>query len=324
MFCSYCGNNLNQNVKFCSYCGKELSPSLEVKSPESILKTVENSRPSPVIAVASKDPKPDIKTGRSLLFGLIGLVLGATILAAVFIFSGVASFGDDTTNDVADKVEGPGYDTPEEAAEAYLEALRDQDIDAMMAVFAIESCGNNYDLEEFCTRINSYSPYMDMKYPNTNEYNINMNIETRKASIINQISEQYRLYNMPSVDPSLTMSPYTSEINTAIEKDLENYVFDDLRITGTVSPDELTHDLYGSEKSQENLLKQVKPYGVRDLEDVANVVVTFEADGDTWYFCPQLVRYDGKWYIQQSLGYVAQILGFYVNSGGIVRESMID
>lgn len=29
MFCSYCGNNLNQNVRFCSYCGKETSPLLE-------------------------------------------------------------------------------------------------------------------------------------------------------------------------------------------------------------------------------------------------------------------------------------------------------
>jgi hypothetical protein len=55
-----------------------------------------------------------------------------------------------------------------------------------------------------------------------------------------------------------------------------------------------------------------------DADDVANVIITFEADGHEWIFCPQAIRYDGKWHLQLLQGNIASILGMSVFTGGII------
>ncbi len=340
MFCSFCGKSLDQDVKFCSYCGKESSLSHDAKSPEAPVQPVGAPRPSqaapdqaveaPAPAVeapasAATSTKPAKKTGRPLLFGLIGVVLGAVILAAVFFFTGIISFGAKSNEPAVARIEGPGYDTPEEAAEAYLTALRDQDVDAMVATFAVESYVENYDLEAWCNRLQCYAPNFEMKFPNSNEYNADLNFKTRQAFIINQIANQYLIYNVPSVEPGMTMTLMDNpELVSEIENDTDNYIFEDLEITGTMSPDDITNDIYSVEKNQENLIVQNKAFGVDDLKDVSNVVITFDADGESWYFCPQLIRYEGRWYVQYLAGNAAAIMGIETANGGIVKESMID
>jgi len=63
---------------------------------------------------------------------------------------------------------------------------------------------------------------------------------------------------------------------------------------------------------------------VDDLEDVSNVVITFDADGESWYFCPQLIRYEDRWYVQALSGNAAAITGMDYTYGGIVKESWIE
>jgi len=324
MFCSFCGKNLNPGTKFCSYCGKELPDSHEAGSPEVPVQAVKAQRLSQIPATAAKNPKPAKRTGRSLLFGMIGVVLGAVVLAAVFFFTGMISFGvEKSTDSAVAKIEGPGYDTPEEAAEAYLTALKNQDIGAMVATFAVESYVDNYDFEAWCERLQSYSHTSEMRLPTSNVYNSALDVEARRASIINQITNQYFTNNVPSVVWGYTISlAENPQVASDIEKDTDHYVFSDLEITGTMSPNDITDDVYSIEKNQENLLKQNKPFGVHDLKDVSNVVITFEANGETWYFCPQLIRYEGRWYVQYLTGNAAAILGMDFVSGGIAKESL--
>jgi len=326
MFCSFCGKNLNSGTKFCSYCGKELPDSHEAGSQEAPVQAAKAQRPSQIPAPAAKNPKPAKRTEWSLLFGMIGVVLGAVVLAAVFFFTGMISFGGAKSNDSAvAKIEGPGYDTPEEAAEAYLIALKNQDTGAMVATFAVESYVDNYDFEAWCERLQAYVPTFEMKLPTSNVYNSTLDVETRRASIINQITNQYFTYNVPSVRLGTTISlAENPQVASVIEKDTDHYVFSDLEITGTMSPNDITNDIYSIEKNQENLLTQTKPFGVHDLKDVSNVVITFEANGETWYFCPQLIRYEGRWYVQSLTGNAAAIMGMDSAYGGIVKESWVE
>ena len=353
MFCSFCGKNLNPGTKFCSYCGKAQPVSQEAAIPETavnpVVRVVEAPvqpvnapRPAPAVeppapaveapapaveapAPAAKSTKPAKKTGRALLFGLIGVVLGAVILAAVFFFTGMISFGAKSNEPDVAKIEGPGYDTPEEAAEAYLTALRDQDVDAMVSTFAVESYVENFDLEAWCERLQCYAPNFEMKFPNSNEYNADLNLATRQAYVINQIANQYLIYNVLSVEPGMTMTIYDNPaLVSEIENDTDNYVFSDLEITGTMSPDDITNDIYSAEKNQENLIFQNKAFGVDDLKDVSNVVITFDADGESWYFCPQLIRYEGRWYVQYLAGNAAAIMGINTQAGGIIKENWED
>ncbi len=341
MFCIFCGKNLNPGTKFCSYCGKELPASQEATKKETDaeaivevqdappvfaaprpaqdapVQPVESPRPTPPVS----SPKPSKGTGRSLLFGLIGVILGAAILAAALFFTGMISFGGAKNGTSSGgKIEGPGYDTPEDAAKAYLEALKNQDIDAMVAAFAVESYAEHYDLQAMFERLQCYSPTLDMKLPAGSDYNNELNIEGRRAAILRLIESQYFLYNVPSVNlESTSILTDNPNLISDMEKETKNYVFSDLKITGTMAPEEMT-DLYLSENNQENIAKQVKPYGV-DSKDIANVVITFEADGDTWYFCPQMICYNGRWYIQTLAGNLPSILGWAPSYGGLARAS---
>lgn len=308
MFCIYCGNDLLQDAKVCTFCGKE------VPAPHRDMNVG-----TPVIT--SPSPKPAKKRGHSLLFILIGILLGAILLATAFYFAGMLSFGGVRNEaNIGGKIEGPGFDTPEAAAEAYLTALRDQDIDAMVATFAVESYADNYDLQAMYDRFQAYVPSFEMLFPSSNSYNTDMNTETRQATIINQIAKQYMFYNVPSIDMwTTTLITDEPDLVADLEEDTGHYVFADLKITGTQSPEELS-EVYTSERNQENIAAQAKPYGA-DAEDVTTVVITFEADGEKWYFCPQLIRYEDNWYIQTINGNLAAILGLETSLGGIVKES---
>jgi len=315
MLCVFCGKNLNPDTRFCSYCGKELPSSQE--APKSVPYV---EAPSLQSAVPTPKNKPAKRTGRSLLFGLIGMILGAVVLASVLFFTGMIPFDSAKSTDSAvARIEGPGYDTPEEAAEAYLTALKNQDVDAMASTFAVESYVENYDLAALCERLQAYTPSLDMKLPASNDYNARLDVETRKAVIISQIEYQYFVFNVPSADMESTLLLEDHpDIVSSMEKDTKDYVFADLEITGTMKPEDLT-DIYSSESNQETIAAQVKPYGV-DEKDVATVIITFDASGKNWYFCPQLIRYEGKWYVQTLSGNLAGLLSWQPRWGGMANE----
>lgn len=55
-------------------------------------------------------------------------------------------FGVDITGGSNGKMEGEGFDTPEEAMEAYIRAFAANDIDGMIAAFAVETYAENYNV----------------------------------------------------------------------------------------------------------------------------------------------------------------------------------
>lgn len=338
MFCEYCGNELAPESKFCVHCGME-QPFAST--------TVQPAPNHPAQPVRAAKPRPK---GKGLLFGLGGAVLGAALLAVILLAAGVFSSGGGS------KIEGPGYSTPEDAAKAYLTGLKNQDVDAMVSAFAVESYAEHYDFEAYLDRMQSYGLYYEMLFPNTNEYTRQLNIENRKNSITSNIIRQYMLYNAPEdltkgITLDLSDSDDLADFIKEFEHDTKDYRFKDLTVTAAlssvnlpddpedaldalmeqlpedvqddllddVSEDDLEHvlEIYLSDKNQDNIEQQVKAYGV-EAEDVANVAVIFEADGDTWVFCPQAIRYNGKWYLQSLSGNIAAIGGMDVFTGGIV------
>lgn len=299
MFCNQCGEKLNQDARFCFHCGKEVA----------------STEPAPVQA-PSVEPKNLKRTkGKNLLFGACGIAVGAILLAVILLVTGVFSLGGTAT------IEGTGFATAEDAAKAYLTGLQNQDMDAMLSTFAVESYAAHYDFAALVERLKSYQPNFEMRLPGTNEYTQRLNIEGRRNQIVNQIIFQYMIYNTP--DELNDYSPVTFEDAAAIaefmekfESNTQDYVFADIEITGTLEPEDIS-EMYLSETNQQNIASQAKIYGA-DAGDVANVVITFEADGHEWIFCPQAIQYDGKWYLQSLQGNIAVLLGMTVYTGGIV------
>lgn len=297
MFCSQCGKKLNQDAKFCDHCGKEAASTESVSVPA-------------VEPKVSKSPKH-----RNLLFGACGAAVGAILLAVILFVTGVLSFVGTAT------IEGPGFATPEDAAKAYLMGLQDQDVEAMLSAFAVESYAQRYDFSAMVERIRSYQPAFEMRLPGANEYTQQLNIEGRRNQIVNQIIIQYMTYNTP--EALNDYAPVTFEDSAAIaafveklEDDMQDYVFADIEITGTMQPEDMS-EMYLADVNQQNIARQAEIFGA-DADDVANVVITFEADGHEWVFCPQAIRYDGKWYLQSLQGNIAVLIAMSPYTGGII------
>ncbi|MBN1775828.1 MAG: hypothetical protein JW817_05115 [Clostridiales bacterium] len=323
MKCKQCGYLLAENETVCPACGDIAigAPLPEAQTTPIVSSTNPLSENLPERQTDPSYPSSNTKKGnpllKSMIFGVVGMVIGATVLFAILLNSGIFDTG-------ASQIEGKGYDTPEEAAEAYLIALRDQDMNAMISTFAIESYVENYDFNAMVERLQAYTPNMELPFPNSTPHTKELNLESRRKIVTQSITIQYFFYNYLIDDSgygtTLTLNDYPDLVDD-MEKASKDYFFEDLEITGSMDPEDLS-DLYEGERNQENIAKQVKPYGVK-RDEVANVVITFELDGDEYIFCPQLIEYNGRWYIQTFQGNLSNLIGLGYYAGAITPYPLI-
>jgi hypothetical protein len=83
-----------------------------------------------------------------------------------------------------------------------------------------------------------------------------------------------------------------------------------------LEPDSLS-GTFGDERNQQYIARMAEVLGV-DKGDIANIVITFDADGRKWVFCPQMVRYNNRWYMESLMGNLAVLEGLDSFSGGIM------
>ncbi len=323
MKCKQCGYLLAENQTVCPTCGDiaigapvpevQTAPIVSSTNPLSGNLPEHQTNPS-YPSSQKKKSNPILKT---IIFGVVGMVIGAAVLFAILLINGIV--GSD-----ADKIEGKGYDTPEKAAEAYLIALRDQDIDAMISTFAIESYVENYDFNALIEFYKFYGPNMEMPFPNSTPYTKELNAESRRQFIARNISNQFFYCNDLIEDneygKTLSLKDYPDLVED-MEKASKDYFFEDLEITGSMDPEDIS-DFYEGERNQENIAKQAKIYGATK-DEVANVVITFELDGDEYIFCPQLIEYNGRWYIQSFQGNLSNLIGIGYYAGAITPYPLI-
>lgn len=325
MYCVKCGNKIEESDVFCGKCGQSISPhkvadGAATSRQDESAPPQTNCQPSVQPPAASPKPTTKIPKGKYLLFGACGTAVGAILLAFILFVAGVFASADGGT------IEGPGFATPEDAAKAYLNGLRDQDMNAMISAFAVESYVAHYDLEAMVERIRSYQPTLEVRLPNTSEYTRQLNIASRRNQIAGTIANQYMSYNAPDALneflPTVLEDPEAvADFMEEFERETEIYVFDDLVITDVLQPEDIS-DQYLYEANQENLTKQAKAFGA-GADEVDNLAITFAANGQTWLFCPQAVRYDGRWYLQSLQGNLANLLGMSVFTGGIAPADML-
>lgn len=317
MYCVNCGNKIEESDVFCAKCGQNISPhkvtgGAETSRQDESTPPQANYQP-PVQPPASPKPTTKCSKGKYVLFGACGTAVGAILLAFILFVAGVfASAGT---------IEGPGFATPEDAAKAYLNGLRNQDMNAMISAFAVESYVEHYDLEAMVERIKTYMPTLDVRLPDTTEYTRQLNIASRRSQIAGAIANQYMYYNAPDALndflPTVLEDPEAvADFMERFERDTKIYVFDDLVVTNVLQPEDIS-DLYLSEVNQENITKQAKTFGA-GVDEVDNLAIAFEANGRTWLFCPQAVRYDGRWYLQSLQGNLANHVGMSIFTGGIM------
>lgn len=225
------------------------------------------------------------------------------------------------------KFEGPGFDSPEEAATIYLLALKNRDLEAMLSTFAVESLAERYDLQEMVSQLKAYTYNYDMLLPSVDEFTIQLNTYLRARRLIERIGYQYislqtsANINMPEVF-YFTDEKIREDLIDKFQKAVLKFRFDDLTITGHRQPEDL-REAYTSAPNKRALGRVAARYGLAP-EDLRDVVLIFDAQGQSYAFCAMAVRLEGRWYLESLGGNIGNMLGIKTAQGGISPLELLD
>ena len=284
MYCPKCKKEMPDGMKFCGVCGTPL-----VDPPK------------------KKKKKKGFWTG--LLCGLLIMAVIGGILQLIFLFRG-------------DRVSG--YDTPEEAAEAYFKAAKKGNPEAMIDTFAMEPYVENYDLEAQCDHLGIYSFNTPQLFPNENDYLTGLNLEKRRSCILTSLATMYLNLCLPDQEGkpvAFDGKPY----NTPQEliEDLKKEDFEKnrkhLEVLEIQSIEYYIPKIDHLEEGRDIIKENNKK--VLHCEDSTELMVKFSFGGETWYQDMSLVSYDGEWYLHQLGGIITNILAVSPMRMGLISEA---
>ena len=221
------------------------------------------------------------------------------------------------------RFEGEGYESPEEAVVAYLEALKKGDVEGMLATFAIETYVAEMDAQAYLERLRSFSPTTG-SMPLGGDYQRQVAVAVRYGQLANILAYQWTLYSWPEGYEEFDGTAVRLLEDGAVEALLAGLAENDaaarwqgMEVVGFVEPVELS-DKYLNESNQQNIARQAASYGCDELVSVA---VKLDIGGEEWYQCMDVARYGGKWYNLSFVGYIGHLLGLSIYSGGLVPAS---
>ena len=366
MFCTQCGWKNDNNSHFCSKCGIPLSrPEAGAGAfagntlrgvPQSPMQqhiiqqhadamqfptrvagdsnAINPQAPLPMsdsdAASQQRETAPDKKRASHGWKYLVSGV-GATAIALVAVFillnvSGVIRFASKHQT-----FEGAGYSTPEEAAFAYVEAIRSMDVRRVWSVFAIESYVENYDFVYSVERLQAYTPAVQQLAPPSNEFSYSTNIFKRLSDASPPYSALWayeitdgRYVAFPSgytegndiIPDGLSYSQFSDYLEDLTSEKLRQ--IQNMEITDIVLPDSFSgyarkyglenlYEVYSSEANTSNLEKNRLLHGA---DEIVDVIIFLKIDNEEYVMTPNLVRYGDSWRVLSRIGNVGQLLGF--------------
>ncbi len=284
-----------------------------------------------------EDRPPRWWRGRSFYLGGAAGLLVAAITAVALALTGTLSLARDVADETGSvspargTVEGPGFDTPEAAAEAFLEGLRDQDVEAMTNAFAIESFVEKCDHAAAIERLELASSFVAQQscpFPNDNPFGLDANLLFRRSHVADEVSRILMSRISPHLwDPGnggvpsevIADGDAAREYQEQTEADLEVHEFAAISAVTAVSP-ALFVPRYSPAQWEEATAKRVKPYGLTP-DEYRDVALLFTVEGERWLFTPSVGRYGDRWYLISLSSILTSILNLDPGGQGLVPES---
>ena len=219
------------------------------------------------------------------------------------------------------RFEGEGYESPEEAVVAYLEALKKGDVEGMLATFAIETYVAEMDAQADLARMGSFQPGYGMRLPLGGDYQRQVAVAVRYGELANSLAYQWILYSWPDGYEEFGGVVVRLLEDGAVEAFLAGLAKNDaaarwqgMEVVEFVGPAELS-DMYLDERNQQNIARQAAIYG---CDEIVSVVAKLDIGGEEWYQCMDVARYGGKWYNLLFSGNIGALMGLSVYTGGLV------
>ena len=267
--------------------------------------TPENAQAGGNPVPVTPSPEPRKKGSGRFLFLLIGLVVGIFATAAVVLVLTQIKGGFGKTV----KLEGEGYDTPEEAVTAYAEYLKAGDFDGIVSTFAMESREEYFSVEEFYERINMFSPALAnsgqlyVMLGNDSDFATTINLENRRSYISTNVFRQLMMIMVEQADDEELVSSIESNTTFTISDDDDiEAIMDFLDIFPELEDMKIKDFLDESDFNEnfETVLKQhnkgkEKTWG----GDIENVSLELKIDGEEYILFMTCVCYDDRWYIAE-------------------------
>lgn len=228
----------------------------------------------------------------------------------------------DAEEPTASIVESEGFDSPQKAAEAYLEGLKANESDQMISAFSVESYVDHYDLQANLENVHGYV-FLQQEFdlPVVNDFSRDLNIQSRKKRITEDIVKQYAALCIIDGKDLRNSNVMEEENSSSMPTELSDQLdLSSMKILGYLSPEALS-EVYGSAGSLDSRARQAKVCGAGSVE---SCVVVFELEGNRYCFCTDAVEYKDKWYIRQLGGQISTLLDIPVNLAGIMPVAALD
>ena len=347
MWCVSCGSQLVAGARFCAGCGTPAGavppPAVpRVQLPEVSLRPTEAPAPpgsdlpsafltpppagaASVRAGATHEGLPPtarpVRGGR-LVPALIGAAAALVVLfaiAASLIVTGGATLGS-----APDTLEGPGYATPDAAAEAYLAAMKAGDVPAMVKTFAIETYGEHADGALFVERMNGWQPGADPALPPGGANN-QINAGTHLSVLLRAIEMQYIALSNPQFDTTVSISggilPNGRDLNESLAEAFDGTAFtaiESARLIDWQSEFPSLAESYASERNQKNIGLQNRHLRADEIAFRAAQITSSHGD---YILFVQLNRYGKSWWVGSFGGNPGQLAG--VPTSGLVPAAEV-
>ena len=247
---------------------------------------------------------------KKLLICLLALMLAA-----------IPAFGEGTETGA---LEGPGFDSPEEAVTAYLEALKKGDVEGMLATFAIETYVSEMDAQAYLEWMWAFALGDFRGAPVSDPYLRQIVVYQRQAELTNELYRQYLFYSWPEAYGEFSADALRLNGEAEVEAFLSalsastfTNTLGSLEIVEFVEPAELS-DMYLNERNQQTIARQAASYGCDELVTVA---VKLDIGGEEWYQCMNVARYGEKWYNLSFSGYIGILLAMSSYAAGLAPAS---
>ena len=218
--------------------------------------------------------------------------------------------------------EGEGYDTPEEAVMAYVEALNRGDVDDMMATFAMETFVDHCDADAYLTRMRASNPTTIYGVPVSGAYSRSLLINERYAQIVNVLMRQYMEISasMNGMSIALDDAQAREEMEARFANSPANAWEGNAAFVNWINP-ALLNEKIVYPMNMANSATQTAHYGADDIDWK---VALLNLNGAPAVLFMQCAKYGDRWYNAELGGLPGMVLGLTVQSAGMAIVGQTD
>ncbi len=250
---------------------------------------------------------------------IITLVITALLATYIVVSSvGILNFG---AAEEPNRVEGAGYDSPEECVEAYMEYFKNGDYNGMLSCYAIETAVENFSMEKYIERLQAINPSSTIVIAD-DDFSKSVSAEQLRYRIFNSIrGASWYLADCSFLTDGMNVQPESDQsledfvdevLPSGIQETLSN-----IEYNGMLDENDEFVENYYKDQTKKNAKGQAAHFGSDDFEPVA---VDFSVGKDDYYLFLDMLEYNEKWYIKPDSSFLSSIYGIPYTQGNVISQ----